>query len=98
MRDSIGARLRNINKSGAGNYALRLACGEAADRIESLESELAVALADAQRYRWLRSEFKRHDAMATVMLRHSLSRNDGWVNIAGALDDAIDAAMREEKP
>jgi chromosome segregation ATPase len=58
-----------------------------------LESALAAAQADARRYRWLRSEFKRHDAMATVMLRHSLSRNDDWVNIAGALDDAIDDAM-----
>ena len=68
--------------------------GLAANLIERQAEEIAVLRKDAERYRWMRSQhgIVRPDAACVFNIGHD------WANVAdgNALDNAIDAAMKEK--
>ncbi len=84
-------RLRKYSlRSGYAWY-----CHRAADRIEQLERENAELKADAERYRWLRDEAQWLDDVPHAIIWKS----NGHVQEVCAedeLDEAIDAAMKEQ--
>jgi predicted RNase H-like nuclease (RuvC/YqgF family) len=79
--------------------AYRDSCEDRADRIDRLgesvqrlTAERDALRADAERYRWLRSEHARHDPICHLMWKRNGDRSCGeWVNTA-VLDTSIDLA------
>lgn len=71
---------------------------EAAIQERTHSAEIAGALRDAERYRWLRAEHAVRSPLAHVCWKRNGDRECGdWVNTSGPdqLDTAIDSAMQQ---
>jgi len=98
--NDIPARLRASPRIGDSRLP-----DEAADEIERLTEESTALRLDAERYRWLRdNNFDREGVMQVHTWRHTWEPHSKtgepteWVQRirGGALDAAIDAAMKEK--
>lgn len=104
-------RLREANANSTQRCLGSGIFGEAADRIEQLERENAALVADARRYRWMRSRHEVNDEMESdnnygksYPIRNMVVfHDDGYDGLEpikcdpGALDETIDAEMEKEK-